>query len=274
MNRLCVIGDPVGHSLSPVIQQCMLRAAGLDWCYERCCVRRGELADFMAAARQGAYVGFNVTMPHKKTILPLLDELTAEARCCGAVNTVRMTAGRAIGHNTDAQGFVDSLRAADFAPEGKCVLLLGSGGAAQAVAAAVLRSGAAQVIVCARHREQAQRLKALYDDRVKLVPFTQETLFAYSGAVELLVNATPLGMAGQEDFSDVSFLRQSHALIYDLVYHPEETTLLHQAKQLHLATVGGMELLIHQAMLAFTFFTGIEPEAAMKQTIREALRQV
>ena len=276
MKKLCVIGDPVGHSLSPRIHRCMIANTGVDYSYDVHPVRREELANFVAEARSGAYAGFNVTMPHKKAILPLLDELTEEAVRCGAVNTVRVEDGHTIGHNTDGQGFLDSLAAGTFQPKGKTALLLGAGGAAEAVAAALIHSGVKKLILCNRSVQRAQELAVHYPMQAEGVPFEETSLHRAAAACDLLINATPLGMAGNEEFPDLRFLEEArpHTVVYDLVYHPQETALLREVRRRGLATVGGMELLIHQAMLSFSFFTGktVEQEK-MKEQIKKALAE-
>ena len=124
MYRLCVIGDPVAHSRSPAIHTALLRQRGLEGIYTTVTVREGELEAFVAEARQGAWDGFNVTMPHKQAILPLLDAVEGDVAAMGAVNTVVVRQGRAVGYNTDGEGFVRSL---PFTASGKRVLVLGSG---------------------------------------------------------------------------------------------------------------------------------------------------
>lgn len=125
--KLYLIGDPVDHSLSPLLHGAMIAQTGVHYTYEVRRVQPRDLADFVAEAKAGGCAGFNVTMPHKEAILPLLDELSPAAAACGAVNTVCIKNGRAIGYNTDGRGFVDSLRARGLEPEGKTVLLLGTG---------------------------------------------------------------------------------------------------------------------------------------------------
>ncbi|MBQ0038281.1 MAG: shikimate dehydrogenase [Clostridiales bacterium] len=274
MKKLCVIGDPVAHSLSPRIQQCMIDCTGAAYRYEIHPVACGELADFVAELRRGVWDGCNVTMPHKKAIVPLLDELTDAAAACGAVNTVRMDGGRVIGHNTDGQGFLDSLTARGFSVAGKRVLLLGAGGAGEAVAAALLGAGVEKLWICNRDLSRAAVLALRDPVRVEAIPFAHDAMCAAAGACDLLVNATPLGMSGKAAFADLRFLAQAgrDTVVYDLVYHPHCTLLLQEAERLGLQTVGGMELLIHQAMLSFAFFTGeAVDKAAMKQRIYQVL---
>lgn len=238
--KLCVIGRPVKHSRSPAIHTEFLRQAGIPGSYEAVEVAPEELADFVREAKLGAYDGFNVTMPHKRTILPLLDEIAPDASD-GAVNTVVIRQGRAIGHNTDGAGF---LRALPFSPQGKRCLLLGAGGAARAVCAALVGAGA-EVTVCSRRGVMLPGAAVMQWDAMNAAGF------------DLMINATPLGMTGQGDFTDFAFLDilPAEAAVFDLVYEPVDTALLRAAADRGLATIGGLALLHAQAELAFQYFT-------------------
>ena len=236
MLKLCVIGDPVAHSLSPMLHREMLEKAGIDGTYKAVTVTAEELENFVKSAKNGAFDGFNVTMPHKETIIPLLDELAPLAREMGAVNTVVVRQGRAIGYNTDGDGLVRSL------PElPKKAVVLGNGGAAKAVSRA-LRQNGVEVAVCARHPVGEQ------------IPWC-EMENAVSDC-ELLVNATCLGMAGKGQFADFYFLKKlpEKAVVYDLVYNPRRTELLEKAEMLCHPTIEGFTLLKSQAELAFSIF--------------------
>ena len=274
MKQLFVIGDPVAHSLSPLLHQTMIDQTGAAYCYDVRTVRPEELPAFVRWAKDGGCAGFNVTMPHKEAILPLLDEIDATAASCGAVNTVCIREGRAIGHNTDGARFLDSLAGQGFYPQGRTVLLLGAGGAAKAVGHALAAAGAGRVIVCARRSERAAALAAQLPGCGEGIVLAQDAIQQAAAACDLLVNATPLGMAGSPAFAGLDFLQAMppHAVVYDLVYHPRRTALLEAAARQGLRAVGGIDLLIRQAVRAFTFFTGEMPDtAALYATLREPL---
>ena len=226
--RLCVIGDPVGHSLSPMLHRRMLARAGLTGSYETVTVTPDTLPEFLAAARAGAWDGCNVTMPLKQAILPLLDELDPAAAVCGAVNTVCFRRGRSVGYNTDAPG----IRAGQ-------VLIIGNGGAARAARFAL---GDCRLLTAARHGGDISLDRLPQAARGSLV----------------VINATPLGMEGFPPFARLSFLEAlpPGAAVFDLVYHPRQTALLAAARDRGLTAIGGMELLVQQAILAFSRFTG------------------
>lgn len=274
MKQLFVIGDPVAHSLSPLLHQAMIDQTGAAYRYAVRTVCPEELPAFVRWAKDGGCAGFNVTMPHKEAILPLLDEVDATAASCGAVNTVCIREERAIGHNTDGTGFLDSLAGQGFYPQGRTVLLLGAGGAAKAVGHALTAAGAGRIIVCARRLERAAALAAQLPGCREGIVLAQDAIQQAAAACDLLVNATPLGMAGSPAFARLDFLQAMppHAVVYDLVYHPRRTALLEAAARQGLRTVGGIDLLIRQAVRAFTFFTGETPDtAALYATLRAPL---
>lgn len=274
MKQLFVIGDPVAHSLSPLLHQTMIDQTGAAYRYDVRTVRPEDLPAFVRWAKDGGCAGFNVTMPHKEAILPLLDEVDTTAASCGAVNTVCIREGRAIGHNTDGTGFLDSLAGQGFYPQGRTVLLLGAGGAAKAVGHALATAGAGRIIVCARRLERAAALAAQLPGCGEGIVLAQDAIQQAASACDLLVNATPLGMAGSPAFARLDFLQAMppHAVVYDLVYHPRRTALLEAAARQGLRTVGGIDLLIRQAVRAFTFFTGETPDtAALYDALREPL---
>lgn len=258
--KLQVIGDPVLHSKSPVIQAAMLAELGLnDITYTARVVRRGELPDYLDWARENGVTGFNATMPHKEDLVPLMDGLDGAARAVGSVNTVCLRGGRLHGHSTDGPGFLAALEhELRVSPAGRTVTLLGAGGAARAVACALAQAGAARVYVCNRTEARAAALCAL-DPSGCLIPagFDGEALSRLAADSDLLVNCTNLGMEGCPDqFADLSFLDAlpRRAAVYDLIYHPAETELLRQARRRGLAAANGLSMLVWQAVLALEYF--------------------
>ena len=255
---LQIIGDPVLHSKSPVIQGAMLAALGLDLEYTPHVVRRGELPQYLAWAREKGVTGFNATMPHKEDLVPLLDEADPAAKTVGAVNTVCLRAGKWVGFNTDGAGAVAALEGAGLDPAGLTITLLGAGGAAKAVALALSAAGAKRVFVCNRTLSRAQALCA-QDPLGRLSPaaFDVDTLTDLTEASQLLVNCTNLGMAGcDHQFEDFSFLEAlpRDAAVFDAIYHPAETELLSRARRRGLKTLNGLPMLVNQAVLALERF--------------------
>ena len=256
--KLCIIGDPVTHSKSPLLQNAMCQALGLDYVYLCQPVKPETLGDFLSAAKALDYAGFNATMPFKELLIPHLDELDPLAEKLQAVNTVCIKDGKLYGYNTDCPGYVAALKAGGFDPKGKRVLLLGAGGAAKAVAVGLADAGAARVTVSNRTQAKAETVAALIPGPGTVIGWTQEALKEEAAQCDLLVNATSLGMAGQGQFEDFSFLDTlpGEALVSDLIYHPAQTELLKRAEELGYETMNGLPLLMHQAILALEHFTG------------------
>ncbi len=256
--KLQVIGDPVLHSKSPVIQGAMLGALGLDIQYTAHVVRRGELPDYLRRARENGVTGFNATMPHKEDLIPLLDEIDPAAKALGAANTVCLRNGKWVGFNTDGGGAVAALKNANMDPDGLTVALLGAGGAAKAVALALSQAGAERVFVCNRTLSRAEELCAhAPPGRLSPAGFDIGTLCRMAAQSQLLVNCTNLGMAGSPNqFEDFSFLDAlpDGAGVFDAIYHPAETQLLAQARRRGLRTLNGLPMLVNQAVLALEHF--------------------
>lgn len=254
--KLCVIGDPVVHSKSPLLHNTMCRLLGLDYLYLCQTVKPDGLSGFLAGAKALGYAGFNATMPFKELLLPHLDHLDPLAAKLGAVNTVCIQDGKLYGYNTDCPGYVAALRRRGFDPKGKRAVLLGAGGAAKAVALGLSEAGA-EVLVANRTPAKAEAVAALCPGRIRPVSWPAAGADELAQA-DLLVNATSLGMAGQGQFEGFDFLEllPETCLVSDLIYHPAPTELLKHAAALGLETMDGFPLLIHQAILALEHFTG------------------
>lgn len=275
--KLCVIGDPVLHSKSPLVQNTMIQALGLDYIYLCQPVPAGRVKEWLSCAVFAGYAGFNATMPHKRDLVALMDHLDEDAAMYGAVNTVCIRDGRCFGSNTDGRGFLQSLNSEGVETAGKTALLLGAGGAAQAVALKLCQAGRAeQVFVCNRTLEKAEKLCAA-GPRGHMVPagFQRETLCRLAEQADLLVNCTNLGMTGTAaQWEDLSFLDglKPGACVYDVIYSPEETLLLAEARRRGLRTLNGLGMLVWQAIFALEEFTQTEIDAAaMLPLIRPVL---
>ncbi len=278
MKKLCVIGDPIDHSLSPVIQNAMIAAAGLDYEYDAQLVTSGYAETWLEYAESKGYTGFNATMPHKQTLVKLVNELSDDAARIGAVNTVAIRDGNTYGYNTDADGFLQALRQAGMEPGGKAVLVLGAGGAAKAVVYALMKAGAQKVVVANRTVKNAGALcSQLGIPGVMTCGFSLDTLCRWAAESDLLVNCTNLGMTGvMGQFADLSFLEQlpAGAGVFDLIYSPRKTALLTRAEQLGLQTANGLGMLIWQGVYALEHFVGEKlDEAALERAARKALEE-
>ncbi len=273
---LGIIGYPLGHSISPVFQQAGLYAAGIDATYEGWETSPEDLARRLESFRSDGFVGSSVTIPHKESVMALLDEVSEGARLIGSVNTIVSREGKLIGYNTDAPGFLRGLREnGGYEPEGKDTVLVGTGGAGRAVAFGLAGEGVASLMLVNRTVARAERLREevsrAYPDVRVLVEGDIPEDFEY----HLLVNGTSVGMkhTAMEEASPVSRDRLvPGGLVYDLIYNPEETVLLKQAKEAGSQTLGGLPMLVFQGVEAFELWFGREaPVEAMFRAAQEAM---
>lgn len=256
-----VIGWPVSGSLSPVIHNAAFAALGLDWAYVALPVPPGRLGEAAAGLAALGFAGANVTMPHKEAAAVLASTLSDDAARIRSVNVLVVGPDGLEGHNTDAPGFARFLeRDAGFDPAGRSALLYGAGGAARACALSLARGGLAMLFVAVRDPARAATLVRSLADlavRVQVISFDE----AVGVDADLIVNATPLGGAGET--LPVPPLGPER-LVIDLVYRPAVTPLLAEARKAGAAAFGGLGLLLHQAVLSFELWTGqVPPMAAM-----------
>jgi shikimate dehydrogenase len=262
-----VIGDPVGHSLSPVIHNAAFAALGLDWVYVALPVPAGRGAEAVAALPALGLRGCNVTMPHKADAARACDELGDDARVLGVVNTVVVRPdGSLWGTSTDGEGFVRALREEGVDPSTRRALVLGTGGAARAVVLALAAAGAA-VTVAGRRLDAIAEVAGLADAGAVALEAATDAAADH----DLLVNATPVGMGGDPTVVLDPSALPADAVVADLVYHPLETPLLAAARACDLQVVDGLGMLVHQAALAQALWTGVDPPVAV---MREAARTV
>ena len=262
--KLCVIGDPVLHSKSPLLHNTMIAALGLDYIYLCQPVKPKETAAWLSCAKLAGYAGFNATMPHKEALVPLMDELDEDARWYGSVNTVCIKEGKVYGYNTDGRGFLAALQARGIEPAGRDVVLLGAGGAAKAVALKLVQAGVRSLTVCNRTVERAELLCKHAPGVMTSCGFAPEELARAARGADLLVNGTSLGMEGTGTrFADLSFVDAlpAGAAVCDLIYHPARTALLARAEDRGLTAMNGLGMLIYQAIFALEHFTGVSIDA-------------
>lgn len=276
--NLGVIGWPIAHSLSPVMQNAALEQAGLDYNYTALPVAPEKLAAAVEGLKALNYRGWNVTIPHKSAIMPLLDEVDEAARIIGAVNTVVNDEGRLTGYNTDCLGFMGALKSRKIDMSAKTAVLLGAGGAARAVIWGLLQAGTAEVVLGVRNPVKAQPLAeefAAYG-KVTVCPWEEADFAAKLGECTLLVNTTPLGMTPKvEGCPPVDWSKVNPtAFVYDIIYTPAETRFLREAKEHGHDVVNGEEMLAGQGAEALAMWTGSEPDlAVMQRALRQALTE-
>ncbi|HLL39904.1 MAG TPA: shikimate dehydrogenase [Rubrobacteraceae bacterium] len=261
---LGVIGHPVGHTLSPRMHNAAFAASGPDYLYLPMDVRPEDLPAAVSGLRALGFRGFNVTMPHKEAILPLLDELDEAARAAGAVNTVTIEERGMRGSNTDGSGFVEACERSGLTFAGARVVLVGAGGAAAAIAVAVLGEGVREVRILNRSRWRAERLRdtlrSAYPEAGISVHDTADPGGAAREA-DAVVNATYLGMREDDPLPLPAGFLGGDMVVCDAVYRPGgETRFIALAKERGLRVVPGGRMLLYQGVQAQRIWTGKEPD--------------
>jgi len=265
-----VVGWPVAHSLSPRLHGYWLKHYGIDGAYVPLPVRPEDLTDALRALPKLGFAGSNVTVPHKQAALEAMDDLDEAAGRIGAVNTVVIGGdGRLEGRNTDAFGFIENLREAapDYRAGQGPAVVLGAGGAARAVVAALLDAGAPEVRIVNRSRARAEALAADFGSGCAALPWSEREAALTEAA--LLVNTTLLGMSGQPALDLPLDRLPVQAVVNDVVYDPLETALLAAARRRGNRAVDGLGMLLHQARPGFEAWFGVAPEVT--PALREAV---
>jgi shikimate dehydrogenase len=264
-----LLGSPVSHSKSPLMHNEAFRYLGLDYVYLCFDVTEETLPDAVRGLKAMGARGFNLTMPNKNKVVELLDELSPAARLLGAVNTVVNDNGRLIGYNTDGTGYMQSVLDAGHNVIGKTMTIMGAGGAATAICAQAALDGVDTLHVFARRTSRFwSRMQALVDNINQTLPcrvqlHENEDQSALKSALmesALFLNATSVGMAPDVDgtiLPDTSLLHKD-LVVSDVIYNPQETRLLREAREMGCATFNGMYMLLYQGAEAFRLWTGVD----------------
>ncbi|GFO66751.1 shikimate dehydrogenase (NADP(+)) [Geomonas limicola] len=269
-----IIGWPIRHSLSPVMHNAAFQALGLDWRFVPFAVAPERLAEAVAGLNALGVIGFNVTIPHKVAIMPLLDRISPEAELIGAVNVVDSRDGVLTGYNTDGIGLLAALHQEfGFDPAGKRILVLGAGGAARAAAAALGSAQAARIALANRSLAAAYGLAQELGTRLTGTAFSEHGLGAlgdpaFLAEFDLIVNTTSVGMA-HDSFPGLSLAGLKPGLcVYDMVYAPPVTPLMKEAAACGVPCANGLSMLVAQGEAAFAIWTGrTPPEGCMAQAL-------
>ncbi len=275
-----LIGYPVQHSLSPAIYSFIAQMNQTKLFYKAWEVAPTELNQTMNAIKNLPFIGFNVTIPNKELMHPFMSWVTQEAQVCESINVVEYRNGSLIGHNTDVYGVIQTLKESKIKVKGGSVLLIGAGGAAKAVAYAVALLGAQSVWVQNRNLDRAEKLCTQLKKHFEQTDFhAVEKNEDIPKNIQLYVNATPLGMKGfpkSEFFKMIPINKKAWA--FDLIYNPEKTDFILQATQLGLKTLGGLDMLIWQAIATWEIWFGpvsskTELSNALKQHLKNHLKK-
>ena len=274
-----LFGYPVKHTASPAMHNAGFDALGIPWIYLPLEVKPERLGEAVRGTAALGFRGFNVTIPHKQAVMAFLDEVSDEARLIGAVNTVRIDeCGLCCGFNTDGKGFIRSLRTdAAYGPAGKTAFVMGAGGAGRAVATQLALEGAARIVVCDLDVSRAESLaqsivSGVAHARVETAPHEPAAIARALDEADLFVDATPLGMHGNDPTSVPVDKLKPATFVVDLVYNPPETRLLAQAKARGCRTLNGLGMLLFQGVEAFELWTGRDaPVEVMRRALHEAV---
>ena len=270
-----VIGDPVQHSRSPQMHNAAIVERKLDYVYVPFHVRSGELREAIEGFKALNVLGVNVTIPHKQTVMSILDDVSHEATLIGAANTLIFCDGRVSGDNTDAQGFLRAMTEEGIdIPVGGSAVVLGAGGAARAVVVALALSGLDLITIANRTEWKAiqfeKDLATISETEISAVDLASNQLNSAIRSADLLVNTTSVGMQETDQLLIDPDSLNPGTIVYEIVYTPPETPLLRVAREKGCQTIGGIGMLVHQGAIAFEKWIGIVPNV---ETMRIALEQ-
>lgn len=276
---LGVIGYPIEHSLSPVMHNAAIAALGKDYAYLPFAIAPKDLSQAIAGFQAIGVQGFNVTIPHKQSILPLLAEVTPIAQAIGAVNTVWPTDQGWSGTNTDVEGFLAPLRSQPQVWQSTHAVILGNGGAARAVVAGCAQLGVAQIQVVGRNLEKLTEFSKSWKNSplaVNLSVHSWKAMPELLPTAGLLINTTPIGMAPHAEASPLTATELKNlptdAIVYDLIYTPRPTQLLQLAQVQGARTIDGLEMLIQQGAVALRqWLQTPAPVDVMRRSLLDAL---
>ena len=252
MKKYLVIGNPIGHSLSPKLHNHWIKKNNIDAVYDKKQLNENDIEGTIFKVRNGEIDGINVTVPFKKSVIPYLDQLTPLANEAQSVNTIYKEKNKVIGHNTDVGGFELGLKRINYNVKNKKVFILGAGGVVSSIILALKKMGSSKIILSNRTKEKAEDLKKIYSD-LEIIDWGETPDF------NVIINATSLGLKNHDeiklDYTDMG----SNKLFYDVIYNPGQTKFLSKAKQFGNQIENGKMMFVYQAHQAFTIWHKIMP---------------
>tara|TARA_B100001121_G_C18687415_1_gene621394 strand:+ start:340 stop:1137 length:798 start_codon:yes stop_codon:yes gene_type:complete len=253
MKNFLVIGQPIGHSLSPAIHNYWIKKHNLDAIYRKKEISKEEIGNLIKDIKEKKIDGANVTVPFKKDVIPYLDQLTSEAENTQSVNTIYLDNKKLIGHNTDITGFERSIKKIKYDLSNKEVLILGSGGVVPSIIFALKNMKISKITLTNRTKEKAKNLTKLFEN-INIVDWGIVPNF------DVIINATSIGL-NKNDELKLDFNKSvKNKFFYDVIYNPSETNFLKTGKKLGNITENGKMMFVYQAIAAFKIWHGIEPE--------------
>lgn len=266
--RACVIGNPISHSLSPKLHNYWLKRYGLEGEYTALQVTEDQLETTLRSLPAQGFIGANVTIPHKVSVMQFADKITDRATLIGAANTLTFKDdGRIFADNTDGYGFMANLRqgAPDWDPKAGPAAIFGAGGAARAIIVALADAGVPEIIISNRTRAKAEALRADFGARISVIDWVQADKMLEDA--NTVINTTSLGMVGGQDFKVPLDNLRKNTVVTDIVYNPLKTPFLEAAEKQGCTIVDGLGMLLHQGVPGFERWFGQRPE------VDEATRQ-
>ena len=253
MKKYLVIGNPIGHSLSPKIHNYWIKNNNIDAIYEKQKLNENEIEGLVLKVKEKKLNGINVTVPFKRKVIPYLDRLSLEAERTQSVNTIYLDNNQVVGHNTDISGFELGIKNLKFEVTGKKIFILGAGGVTPSIIFALNKMKVSEITISNRTKNRAESLKIFFKD-LKIVDWGDIPEF------DMIINATSVGLNNDDkinlDFSKVG----KGKFFYDVIYNPKETNFLKIGKKMGNETENGKLMFIYQAFTAFKVWHGIEPE--------------
>ena len=276
---LGIFGYPISHTLSPAMHNAVIKALGLDMVYLPFEVKPSNLKEAINGIKSLGIIGVNITIPHKESVIRFLDDISEEARLVGAVNTIVNKDRKLVGYNTDGSGYMASLKEElGFNPKSKRIIIIGAGGAARGILAALATQKPKSITVANRTLSRAVSLIKTFkgkfrDTRFEAIDLDNNMLKMSFNSVDLLINTTSVGMKQSKALKIPLETLPKIAIVSDIIYNPLETLLLKKAKKLGLTTHGGLGMLVHQGARSFKLWTGMDaPMNVMRKAALKALK--
>ena len=252
-DRYLVVGNPIEHSLSPLLHNYWMKKNRIHAIYEKKKLANEDLKNIIEEIRNKEIKGINITVPHKKNVIPYLDTLSDEAQETQSVNTIYLDNQKIVGHNTDIKGFEFAIKETKYDVANKKIFILGAGGVVPSIVFALYKMNVSEIIICNRTKSKAENLRDLFKN-LQIIEWGDIPNF------DLIINATSIGLNNTDTF-DLDFSKfKKGKFFYDVIYNPNETIFLKKAKELGNKTENGKKMFIYQAAEAFKIWHGVQPK--------------
>ena len=262
MRKYLVIGNPIEHSLSPLLHNFWIKKYNINALYEKQLLEKNDVEKILSDVRASKLHGINVTVPFKNTVIPFLDQLSDTAQKTQSVNMIFKSQNKLVGDNTDVYGFSEAIKLTNFNPANKKALILGAGGVVPSVLLALKNMGVNEITLSNRTKEKAVNLK-------KSFPYIEVINWGETIKSDLIINATSVGIKQNEEIK-LDYIKLDGKLFYDVIYNPPKTKFLENAKNSGKKTENGKNMFIYQAKKAFQIWHGIKPE--INEEVRDLIK--